>query len=182
MTRVGAARKLTTCRLGGFYWRSQHCLVSGSCVVVVSSCEEGAGAAPAFGQAPAVLELLERGWSIRAAVREVGVGRTTGANWTRGYKVYRRGKVVGFVPPWERLAVRQISQAPHMRTWLQGYSIIAPSHCRPSWSRPADQERQRPTQRKGWYHPRTSFIRSNLVRPRSGRHLMTHRPTRQPQR
>jgi IS30 family transposase len=38
------------------------------------------------------------------------VGRTTGNNWARGYKVYRRGVVVGFAPALERLAVRQISQ------------------------------------------------------------------------
>ena len=55
------------------------------------------------------MELRERGWSIRAAAREVGVARTTGTNWACGYKTYRNGKVVGFVPPLERLAVRQIS-------------------------------------------------------------------------
>jgi len=55
------------------------------------------------------MEFRERGWSIRAAAREVGVARTTGANWARGYKTYRNGKVVGFVPPLERLAVRQVS-------------------------------------------------------------------------
>lgn len=55
------------------------------------------------------MELRERGWSIRAAAREVGVARTTGTNWACGYKTYRNGQVVGFVPPLERLAVRQIS-------------------------------------------------------------------------
>jgi IS30 family transposase len=55
------------------------------------------------------MELRERGWSIRAAAHEVGVSRTTGNNWTRGYRTYRRGEVVGFVPPLERLAVRQVS-------------------------------------------------------------------------
>jgi transposase, IS30 family len=44
-----------------------------------------------------------------AAAREVGVARTTGHNWSRGYKIYRRGQVTGFVPALERLAVRQIS-------------------------------------------------------------------------
>jgi transposase, IS30 family len=52
----------------------------------------------------------QRGWSILAAAREVGVSRTTGNNWSRGYKTYRRGQVVGFVPALERLAVRQISR------------------------------------------------------------------------
>ncbi len=55
------------------------------------------------------MELRERGWSIRAAAREVGVSRTAGNNWVRGYKTYRGGQVVGFVPALERLVVRQIS-------------------------------------------------------------------------
>jgi IS30 family transposase len=37
------------------------------------------------------------------------VARTTGTNWACGYKTYRNGEVVGFVPALERLAVRQIS-------------------------------------------------------------------------
>jgi IS30 family transposase len=44
-----------------------------------------------------------------AAAREVGVSRSSGANWSRGHKVYRNGVVVGFVAPLDRLAVRQIS-------------------------------------------------------------------------
>ncbi|MET9311014.1 IS30 family transposase [Kribbella sp. NPDC003505] len=55
------------------------------------------------------VELRARGWSIMAAAREVGVSRTTGANWSRGYKTYRKGEVVGFVAPLDRLAVREIS-------------------------------------------------------------------------
>lgn len=55
------------------------------------------------------MELRARGWSVRAAAREVGVSRTTGSNWTRGYKTYRKGVAVGFVQPLERLAVREIS-------------------------------------------------------------------------
>jgi IS30 family transposase len=55
------------------------------------------------------MELRSRGWSIMAAAREVGVARTTGRNWSRGYQVYRRGQVTGFVPALDRLAVRQIS-------------------------------------------------------------------------
>lgn len=35
--------------------------------------------------------------------------RTTGNNWSRGYKTYRHGKVAGFVAALERLAVREIS-------------------------------------------------------------------------
>jgi IS30 family transposase len=44
-----------------------------------------------------------------AAAREVGVSRTAGNNWSRGYKTYRNGRVTGFVPALDRLAVRQIS-------------------------------------------------------------------------
>jgi transposase, IS30 family len=39
---------------------------------------------------------------------EIGISRTTANNWSPGYKVYRRGQLVGFVPRLERLAVRQI--------------------------------------------------------------------------
>lgn len=55
------------------------------------------------------MELRARGWSVRAAAREVGVSRSSGTNWARGHKVYRNGVVVGFVAPLDRLAVRQIS-------------------------------------------------------------------------
>jgi transposase, IS30 family len=55
------------------------------------------------------MELRSRGWSVLAAAREVGVSRTAGNNWSRGYKTYRNGQVAGFVPALERLAVRQIS-------------------------------------------------------------------------
>lgn len=55
------------------------------------------------------MELRAQGWSIRGAAREVGISRAAAANWTRGYKVYRHGQVVGFVPALDRLEVRQIS-------------------------------------------------------------------------
>lgn len=55
------------------------------------------------------MELRARGWSVRAAAREVGVSRSAATNWTRGYKTYRNGVKVGFVPPLDRLRVRQIS-------------------------------------------------------------------------
>lgn len=55
------------------------------------------------------MQLRARGWSILAAAREVGVSRTSGANWARGYKTYRNGEVVGFVAPLDHLAVREVS-------------------------------------------------------------------------
>jgi hypothetical protein len=35
--------------------------------------------------------------------------RISANNWARGYKTYRRGDAVGFVPALDRLTVRQIS-------------------------------------------------------------------------
>jgi hypothetical protein len=84
---------------------SLHCE---GCVVVVSSCEEGAGRRPQSAKRQRFVELRERRWSILAAAHEVSVSRTTGNNWSRGYKTYRRGQVVGFVPALVPLAVRQI--------------------------------------------------------------------------
>jgi IS30 family transposase len=55
------------------------------------------------------MELRERGWSVRRAAKEVGVSRSAGNNWTYGYKTYRNGQLTGFVPPLERLVVREIS-------------------------------------------------------------------------
>jgi IS30 family transposase len=71
--------------------------------------KKGPGRRPQSAKRQRFMELRERGWSILAAAREVGVSRTTGNNWTRGYKTYRHGKAIGFVAPLERLAVRQIS-------------------------------------------------------------------------
>jgi IS30 family transposase len=71
--------------------------------------KKGPGRRPQSAKRQRFVELRERGWSILAAAREVGVSRTTGANWSRGYKTYRDGQVTGFVPPLERLAVRDVS-------------------------------------------------------------------------
>ena len=71
--------------------------------------KKGPGRRPQSAKRQRFMELRERGWSILAAAREVGVSRTTGNNWSRGYKTYRRGQIVGFVSALERLAVRQIS-------------------------------------------------------------------------
>ena len=71
--------------------------------------KKGPGRRPQSAKRQRFVELRERGWSILAAAREAGVSRTTGNNWSRGYKTYRRGQVAGFVPALERLAVRQVS-------------------------------------------------------------------------
>jgi len=80
--------------------------------VVLSSIrrvKKGPGRRPQSAKRQKFMELRVRGWSVTAAAREVGVSRSSGANWSRGYKVYRRGRVIGFVPPLDRLAVKQIS-------------------------------------------------------------------------
>ena len=71
--------------------------------------KKGPGRRPLSAKRQRFVELRERGWSINAAAREVGVSRSAGANWSRGYKTYRRGEVTGFVPPLERLAIREVS-------------------------------------------------------------------------
>jgi transposase, IS30 family len=80
--------------------------------VVLSSSRrvwKGPGRRPQSAKRQRFMALRERGWSILAAAREVGVSRTTGNNWSRSYKTYRHGQVDGLVPALERLAVRQIS-------------------------------------------------------------------------
>jgi IS30 family transposase len=71
--------------------------------------KKGPGRRPQSAQRRRFAELRSRGWSIMAAAREVGVARTTGHNWSRGYKTYRNGQVTGFVPALDRLAVREVS-------------------------------------------------------------------------
>jgi transposase, IS30 family len=71
--------------------------------------KEGPGRRPQPARRQRFVELRERGWSILAAAREVGVSRTAGNNWSRGYKTCRHGQVTGFVPALERPAVREIS-------------------------------------------------------------------------
>jgi len=71
--------------------------------------KKGPGRRPQSAKRQQFMELRARGWSVRAAAREVGVSRTSGANWARGHKIYRNGVVVGFVASLDPLAVRQIS-------------------------------------------------------------------------
>lgn len=71
--------------------------------------KKGPGRRPQSAKRQRFMELRARGWSVLAAGREVGVSRTSANNWARGYKTYRRGEAVGFVPALDRLAVRQIS-------------------------------------------------------------------------
>jgi IS30 family transposase len=71
--------------------------------------KKGPGRRPQSAKRQRFVELRSRGWSIMAAAREVGVSRTAGHNWSRGYKTYRHGQVAGFVPGLDRLAVREVS-------------------------------------------------------------------------
>jgi IS30 family transposase len=71
--------------------------------------KKGPGRRPQSAKRQRFVELRERGWSILAAAREVGVSRTAGNNWSRGYETYPNGQVTGFVSALEQLAVRKIS-------------------------------------------------------------------------
>jgi hypothetical protein len=75
--------------------------------VVLSPGEEGAGAS-AVSQASAVCGVAQPRVEHHGGAREVGVSRTAGHNWSRGYKTCRHGQVTGFVPALERLTVREI--------------------------------------------------------------------------
>lgn len=80
--------------------------------VVLSSSrrvKKGPGRRPLSAKRRRFMELRERGLGIDAAAREVGVSRTAGRNWANGYRKYRDGHVVGFVPALDRLEVREIS-------------------------------------------------------------------------
>ena len=76
---------------------------------VVRRVKKGPGRRPQSVKRRRFIDLRERGSSINAAAREVEVSRTTSKNWSRGYKTYRNGKAVGFVPALDRLAVRAVS-------------------------------------------------------------------------
>ncbi len=71
--------------------------------------KKGPGRRPQSAKRQRFMELRARGWSVRSAAREVGVSRSAATNWTHGYKTYRNGVEVGFVPPLDRLEVREIS-------------------------------------------------------------------------
>lgn len=78
-------------------------------VVLSRRVKKGPGRRPQSVKRRRFIDLRERGSSINAAAREVEVSRTTSKNWSRGYKTYRNGKAVGFVPALDRLAVRAVS-------------------------------------------------------------------------
>ena len=55
------------------------------------------------------MELMEQGWTLRGACRELEIGRSTGQIWKNGVTVRRKDGTVKFVPPLEPLAVCLIS-------------------------------------------------------------------------
>jgi IS30 family transposase len=71
--------------------------------------KKGPGRRPQSAKRQWFMELRARGWSVLAAAREIGISRTAANNWARGYKTYRNGESVGFIPPLDRFEVRQIS-------------------------------------------------------------------------
>lgn len=71
--------------------------------------KKGPGRRPLSQQRARYVALRAQGMSIRRAGREVGVSRTTANNWDRGYWRYRGTKKVEWVPPLDRLEVKEVS-------------------------------------------------------------------------
>ena len=109
-----------------------------------------ARSAPQLAKRERFMALRARGWSILAAEREVSVSRTSGMNWSRGYKTYRNGKAVAFVqgavgPVIRGRGVRPCSTASWWRrTRISMYLVVSDRVCAPSADhagRPAVHER-----------------------------------------
>ncbi len=77
--------------------------------------KKGRGRRPLSAKREKFMGLRERGWSIRAAAREVGVSRSSGSNWARGYKTYRKGQEIGNNKRFE--AMNEIR-----REWLEQFT------------------------------------------------------------
>lgn len=77
----------------------------------MSSCRvpKGPGRRPMSDKRRQFVELLARDWTLRAACRELEIGRSTGQIWKNGTTVRKRDGAVKIVPPLEPLAVRVIS-------------------------------------------------------------------------
>ena len=70
---------------------------------------KGPGRRPMSQKRRQFVEMLAKGWSLSAACRELGIGRSTGHIWKNGTLVRRKDGTVKIVPPLEPLAVRVIS-------------------------------------------------------------------------
>jgi transposase, IS30 family len=70
---------------------------------------KGPGRRPMSQKRREFVELLAKGWSMRATCQELGIGRSTGHIWKNGTVVRRKDGTVKLVPPLEPLAVRSIS-------------------------------------------------------------------------
>jgi transposase, IS30 family len=73
---------------------------------VGAGCRDG-GRSPQSGAR--FMELRARGWGLKTIAKEIGISRSTAKRWHRGDRRTKAGEFVGFTPPLERLAVRQIS-------------------------------------------------------------------------
>ena len=94
---------------GGFQGWSQRSAILEVMLSSSRRVKKGPGRRPLSAKRRRFMELRGRGVGIDVAARLVGVSRTAGRNWANGYRLYRAGQVVGFVPALDRLAVREIS-------------------------------------------------------------------------
>lgn len=106
---VDGARKLDSSGVAVSTYRRNTWSILGVVLSSIRRVKKGPGRRPQSAKRERFMKLREQWWSIAAAAREVGASRTAGHNWARGYKTYRGGVVVGFVPVLDRREVRQIS-------------------------------------------------------------------------
>lgn len=106
---VGGARKLHSNGAAVSTHRRNTSSILGVVLSSIRRVKKGSGRRPQSAEHERFMRLREQGWSIAAAARKVGASRSAGHKWARGYKTYRDGVVVGFVPALDRREVRQIS-------------------------------------------------------------------------
>lgn len=106
---VGGARTLNGCGVAVSTHRRNISSILGVMLSSIRRMKKGPGRRPQSAKRERFMQLREHGWSIAAAARAVGASRTAGHNWAHGYKTYRDGVAVGFIPAVDRREIRQIS-------------------------------------------------------------------------
>ncbi len=123
------------------------------------------------------MELLNKGVSIRAACREIGVCRQTGQNWKNGVTVIRKDGSVKHVPPLHPLSTRLISPRFLSKAervliadlFSQGVMPLGPTTIGVRVGRPAStisRELRRNPDASGRYRPFDAHVRAAIRRQR----------------